>query len=71
MLRVGANVSYQRKIWSDRINWRVQLNVQDIGDVEPYVVRRSATSTAPNTPITTYWHRGFPQTFILTNTFDF
>ncbi len=71
LLRVGANVSYQHKVWKDRINWRVQLNVQDIGGVEPYAVRKSAVSTAPTTPVTTYWHRGFPQTFILTNTFEF
>lgn len=71
LMRVGASVSYQRRIWNNKINWRAQLNVQDIGDVDPYPVRKSAVSTAPGTPITTYWHRGFPQTFVLTNTFDF
>ena len=71
LLRIGAHVSYQRKLWNDRINWRVQLNLQDIGDVEPYTIRKSATSTAPTTPVTTYWHRGSPQTWMLTNTFEF
>ena len=71
ILRVGANVSYKRKIWDDKINWRVQLNVSDIGNVDPYPVRQSATAAAPTTPVTTYWHRGFPQTVTLTNTFEF
>ncbi|MFZ9746701.1 MAG: TonB-dependent receptor plug domain-containing protein [Opitutaceae bacterium] len=71
LLRVGAHVSYQRRLWNDRLNWRAQLNVQDIGGVEPYTIRKSATSAAPTTPITTYWHRGSPQTWMVTNTFEF
>ncbi|MDI1334538.1 MAG: TonB-dependent receptor, partial [Lacunisphaera sp.] len=71
LLRLGASVGYNHKLFHDKINWRLQLNVYNIGGINPYVVRASAASTAPTIMIPTYMNRGTPQGWSLTSTFNF
>jgi len=71
LLRIGANLSYSRKLYHNSIDWTVQLNVYNIGDIKPYVVRASASSAAPTTMVPTYMNRGTPQGWALSNTFKF
>ena len=36
---VDAWVSYERKLWTDRINWKVQLNVRNLyGETDPIAI---------------------------------
>ncbi|MBK1880031.1 TonB-dependent receptor plug domain-containing protein [Pelagicoccus mobilis] len=71
LLRVGATLSYRKEnVFKDRLDWKVQLNIRNIGKVDPYVVRHSAVSTAPDTPIAWYTNRGLPTQYVLTNTFE-
>ncbi|RME66909.1 MAG: hypothetical protein D6781_14275, partial [Verrucomicrobia bacterium] len=68
---LGAHVRYNRKLLNDKLDWTIQLNVRNIGDVDPYVIRHGASADAPTQKVPTYISRGEPQTFILTNTFRF
>ena len=61
-----AWVSYGRRIWDDRIDWRAQLNVQNVGigdELVPITVQPDGTPAA-------YRIRP-PQMIFLTNTFKF
>lgn len=71
LTRFGAHIRYNTRLWNDRINWRIQLNVRDIGGTDPFVVRAGATSDAPTTAVPTYVHRGYETTYVLSNTFTF
>jgi len=71
LLRMGANVSYTRKLYHNKIDWTLQLNLFNIGDIKPYAVRSSASSSAPTTMVPTYVNRGTPQGWALSSTFKF
>ncbi|MDP3069201.1 MAG: hypothetical protein Q8N18_02885 [Opitutaceae bacterium] len=71
LLNVGASVGYQRRIWNNRFNWSLQLNVRNLLPVDPYVIRSGAETTAPEIAVTRSIYRGEPRTVTLTNTFRF
>ncbi|MDQ8201436.1 TonB-dependent receptor plug domain-containing protein [Pelagicoccus sp. SDUM812003] len=66
---VGLHASYERKILKDSVDWKVQLNINNIGDEDPFVTRHTVAASAPTTPIVQTYSRGNPQTLVLTNTF--
>lgn len=65
-LNVDAWVSYQRKIWNDRINWKVQLNGRNvIGDDAPIAIQSQPDGSVARTRLPP------ERRFYLTNTFSF
>ncbi len=69
---VGAWVTYRRKLFKDRIDWRLQLNVRNLFDaytVSPLrtIDRRDGTHTGT----TATYRLSEPRTFTLTSTFKF
>lgn len=70
LTRLGAHVSYGKKILNDKIDWKIQLNIRNIGGIDPYVVRHGATIDAPTTPVAWYTNRGLPTQYLLSNTFE-
>lgn len=71
LTRWGAFVSYRKNgIFKDKADWKVQLNIRNIGGVDPYVVRHDAVSSDPDTPIAWYTNRGLPTQYVLSNTFE-
>jgi hypothetical protein len=60
-------ITYRRKIWRDKVNWTVQLNVNNVTDEDRFIVNNAHPSTGE--PIT-YRYQD-PRQFILTNTFSF
>ncbi|MBK1875958.1 hypothetical protein JIN87_03700 [Pelagicoccus mobilis] len=68
---IGIHASYNRKIFGDKVDWKVQVNVNNLGDKDPFVTRHSVVADDPRTPIIDTYSRGALQTFVLTNTFKF
>jgi len=65
ILAGGAFVGYSRKIFQNRVSWRVQLHAQNLfGDHGLRVINL-------NPDRTTVWGIAPPRSFELTNTFDF
>jgi hypothetical protein len=68
----GGWITYQRKIYKDRVNWRLQLNVRNIFDaytVFPLraVDRRDGTGAGTNV----FYRLSEPRTYTLTSSFGF
>lgn len=61
----GLMISYQRKIWSDRINWRVQLNSQNLFSKTGLVVFGANPDGSP------IWARNPDRVYELSNSFEF
>lgn len=61
----GLMVGYRRKVWNDRIAWRVQLNAQNLFSEQGL---RQIRVNPDNSPI---WGVAPPLTIQLTNTFEF
>ncbi len=59
-------VGYQRRLWSDRINWSIQLNIRNIGVGNELV----PITTEPGGGGATYRIRP-PQSWLVTNTISF
>ena len=59
-------VGYRRKVFSDRVTWNVQLNVKNVGRGNELIpVSAQPDGTIASVRIST------PQTWTLTNTFEF
>ena len=69
---VGASVSYTRKVFRDRIGWKVQLNIRNLLDeTDTYKIRMASVPAAPTTPLSQVSQLREPRSFVLTNTFSF
>lgn len=68
---LGAHLRYKTKLFKDRVDATFQLNVRNIGGVDPYVVRAAADVSAPNTPVPQVINRGEPTTYVFSAMFDF
>ena len=72
LMDVGASVSYTRKVFRDRIGWKVQLNIRNLLDeTDTYKIRMASVPAAPTTPLSQVSQLREPRSFVLTNTFSF
>ena len=62
----GMFVSYTRKIFNDRVRWRVQLNAQNIFNTEQGL--RVIAANGDGSPV---WGVAQPRTYELSNSFEF
>ena len=69
ILNFSLHASYSKKIWKDKIDWKIQLNLRNIGDEDPFVTRRTAHRDNPSVGIPDRISKGNPQTWVLTSTF--
>ena len=69
ILNMSLHASYSKKIWKDKIDWKIQLNLRNIGDEDPFVTRRTAHRDNPTVGIPDRISKGNPQTWVLTSTF--
>lgn len=69
LFNVSLNASYGRKLLKDRVDWKIQLNLRNIGDEDPFITQRVAPESNPSVGIVSRMSRGNPQTWVLTNTF--
>lgn len=68
ILNLSLHASYSRKIWKDKIDWKIQLNLRNIGDEDPFVTRRTAHRDNPTVGIPDRISKGNPQTWVLSST---
>ncbi len=68
----GSMISYQRKIFKNRINWRVQLNVRNLFDTDTiYAMRNVDRRDGTGLHHAAVYGLREPRTFQITNTFRF
>jgi outer membrane receptor protein involved in Fe transport len=68
----GAWVTYKRKFFRDRIDWRVQVNVRNVFDRHTVFPLISVdTRDGRNTPDVAVYTLKEPRTFQITNSFRF
>ncbi len=72
LMDVGASVSYSRKLFRNRITWKLQLNIRNLLDAtDTYRIRMASVPAAPTTPLSQVSQLREPRSFVLTNTFSF
>ena len=71
LLHLGAHIRYKTKLFKGRIEATFQLNIRNIGGVDPYVVRTASDVSAPDVPVAQVINRGEPTTYVWTAMFDF
>ena len=69
ILNVSVHAAYERKILKGKIDWKIQLNINNIGDEDPFVTGMVASQADPSVGIVSRMSKGNPQTWVLTNTF--
>lgn len=69
ILNMSLHASYSKKLFKDKIDWKIQLNLRNLGDEDPFVTRRTAHADNPTVGIPDRISRGNPQEWVLTNTF--
>ena len=69
ILNMSLHASYSKKLFNNKIDWKIQLNLRNIGDEDPFVTRRTAQRDNPTVGIPDRVSRGNPQEWVLTNTF--
>ena len=68
----GSMLSYQRRIWQNRIGWRLQLNVRNLFDTDTiFPLRAVDRLDGTGRPAVAVYTLREPRTFQLTNTFSF
>lgn len=68
----GAWITYQRKVFAGRINWRIQLNVRNVFDAYTlFPLRMVDTRDGTHRHATAIYRLSEPRTFTLTSTFKF
>jgi outer membrane receptor for ferric coprogen and ferric-rhodotorulic acid len=65
ILAGGMMVSYQRRIWSNRINWRIQVNAQNLFSDTGLMVFGANPDGSP------IWSRNRDRVYELSSSFDF
>ncbi|MBK1875959.1 hypothetical protein [Pelagicoccus mobilis] len=71
LLNLNLHAAYKRRVFADRCDWKVQLNITNLGDEEPFAIRHSAAELNPRVPILQSMSKGNPQVVFLTNTLTF
>ncbi|MBK1878995.1 TonB-dependent receptor [Pelagicoccus mobilis] len=72
LLTTGMHFSYGRKIRDGKVDWKIQLNIQNLLDDDDYVgVRATESVDIPDTGEIYAWRIQEPRSFSLTNTFSF
>jgi outer membrane receptor protein involved in Fe transport len=68
----GAWITYKRKLFSNRVDWRLQLNVRNVLDDNVlYPLSNVDTRDGKNTPVTAVYTLREPRTYQLTSSFKF
>ena len=66
----GLMLGYQRKIYHNRVNWKIQLNVRNLlNDHKPTPIRADELANSADVQQNYAWRIVEPRSFILTNTF--
>jgi len=67
----GLMLGYHRKIYHDRISWKIQLNVRNLLDEhKPTPIRADELAASDNVQQNYAWRIVEPRSFIVTNTFS-
>lgn len=68
----GSWITYRRKLWQNRIDWRIQLNVRNVLDQHTiYPLIAVDTRDGRHTPDVAVYTLREPRTWLLTNSFKF
>ena len=71
LMNVGLSAGYSHKVWKNKANWSIQLNVRNALKVDPFATRAGADSSAPTKAVVRLYSRGEPTVYSLTNTIRF
>lgn len=71
LLNLSVHAAYEMPVVGGRARWKIQLNVSNLGDEKPFVIRHSAAESDPQRPILQSVSKGNPQVVVLTNTLTF
>lgn len=67
----GLMLGYRRKIYHDRVTWKIQLNIRNLLDEhEPTPIRADELAASTDVQQNYAWRIVEPRSFILTNTFS-
>jgi iron complex outermembrane recepter protein len=68
----GAWITYQRKLFTNRVDWRLQLNVRNVFDAyKVYLNRAVDARDGKHTQANVIYRLNEPRTYALTSTFKF
>jgi hypothetical protein len=71
-VNTGAWISYRRKIFRDKIDWRLQLNVRNVADADTIFPHRAVDRRdGTGRPEVVIYRLNEPRTFVLTSAFSF
>jgi len=69
---VGGHLSYSRKLFRNRIDWRLQLNVRNVFDQNRvFPLRTVDARDGTNRGVVATWRLNEPRTYVLTSVFKF
>ncbi len=72
IVTTGLNVSYSRRVFGDRVMWKIQLNVRNLLDADNYIgISAVEERNTDNLPVISTYRIQEPRSAILSNTFSF
>ncbi len=67
----GLHFSYKQKIWDEKVDWKIQLNIRNLlDDTDPTPTRADEHSTISDVGQNYFYRLIAPRSFILTNNFS-